>query len=79
MIEGFYVSGTKKATATGEEFQNILKYFEYAATSSKYITFRWYSCKAYGTETVREQDYETQKNLLKKVYGAYRFEIVETR
>lgn len=46
---------------------------------SKYITFRWYSCKAYGTETVREQDYETQKNLLKEVYGAYRFEIVETR
>lgn len=78
MIEGFYVSGTKK-TATEEDIQNILECFEYAATSSKYITFRWYSCKASGTETVREQNYEAQKNFLKEVYGAYRFEIIETR
>lgn len=78
MIQGFYVARTKE-TATEEDIQNILECFEYAATSSKYITFRWYSCKGSGTETVREQNYEAQKNFLKEVYGAYRFEIIETR
>lgn len=62
-----------------KNIQNILECFEYAAKLTKYITFRWYSCKASGTETVREQNYEAQKNFLKEVFGAYRFEIIEIR
>jgi hypothetical protein len=79
MIEAMFVSGTKSSVATEEDIKDLLECFEYAATSSKYITFRWYSCKTSGTETVREQNYEAQKNFLKEVYGAYRFEIIETR
>lgn len=79
MIEAMFVPVTKKPAVTEEDIKDILECFEYAATSSKYITFRWYSCNASGTETVREQNYEAQKNFLKEVYGAYRFEIIETR
>lgn len=79
MIEAMFVSKTKNQTTTEENIKNLLECFEYAATSSKYITFRWYSCKTSGTETVREQNYEAQKNFLKEVFGAYRFEIVEIR
>lgn len=81
MIEAMYVSQTKtsKLENFNEELNDLLECFEYAATSSKYITFRWYSCNASGTETVREQQYEAQKNFLKEVFGAYRFEVVETR
>lgn len=79
MIESIYVSKTKNLTSTEEDIKDLLECFEYAATSIKYITFRWYSCNASGTETVREQNYEAEKNFLKEVYGAYRFEIIETR
>lgn len=79
MIEAMYVPGTKKPTVTEEDIKDLLECFEYAATSSKYITFRWYGCNVSGTETVREQQYEAQKNFLKEVFGAYRFEVIETR
>lgn len=79
MLEAIYVSKTKNLTAIEEDIKDLLDCFEYAATSDKYITFRWYSCNASGTETVREQNYEAQKNFLKDLYGAYRFEIIETR
>lgn len=79
MIEAIYVSKAKNLTSTEEDIKDLLECFEYATTSSKYITFRWYGCKSSGTETVREQNYEAQKNFLKEVYGAYRFEIIETR
>lgn len=79
MIEAICVSKTKKSTVTEEDIKDLLECLKYAATSSKHITFRWYSYNASGTETVREQQYEAQKNFLKEVYGAYRFEIIETR
>lgn len=79
MIEAMFVPKTKNSMATEEDIKDVLECFEYAATSEKYITFRWYSCNASGSETVREQNYEAQKNFLKEVFGAYRFEVVEIR
>lgn len=79
MIESMFVPKTKNSMATEEDIKDVLECFEYAATSSKYITFRWYACKCSGTETVREQNYESQKNFLKEVFGAYRFEVIEIR
>ena len=79
MIEAMFVPKTKNSITTEEDIKDFLECLEYAATSDKYITFRWYSCKTSGTETVREQKYEAQKNFLKEVFGAYRFEVIEIR
>lgn len=78
MVEAIFVSKTKNSKTTEDNIKDVLECFEHAATSSKYITFRWYGCKTSGAETVREQNYEAQKNFLKDLYGAYRFEIIET-
>lgn len=78
MIEAMYAQKTKNP-ATEEDIKDLLDCLEYAATSDKYITFRWYNCKGSGTETVREQNYEAQKRFLREVFGAYSFEIIETR
>ena len=79
MIEAMFVASTKNSTVTEETLKDLSECLEYASASSKYITFRWYNCKGSGTETVREQNYEAQKKFLKEVFGAYRFEIIETR
>ena len=79
MVEAMYVSKTKNSKTTEKDIKDLLACFEYAAVSSKYITFRWHSCNASGTETVREQNYESQKNFLKEVFGAYCFEVIEIR
>lgn len=42
----------------------------------KYITFHWYACHCSGGESCLEEDFEARKEFLKKVFGAYRFEII---
>ena len=79
MVESIYAPNTKNSVVTEEDIKDVFECFDYAATASKHITFRWYNCKGSGTETVREQDYEDQKRFLREVFGAYSFEIIETR
>lgn len=43
----------------------------------KYVHFRWYACHCSGSETCLEENFEEQKEFLKKIFGAYRFEIVD--
>lgn len=40
------------------------------------ITFRWFSCHGQGTATCAKENFEENKVFYKKVFGAYRFEIV---
>lgn len=44
-----------------------------------YITFHWYALSSSGVETCYEKDLEKEKEFLKKVFGAYRFETIENR
>lgn len=44
----------------------------------EHITLHWYACKCSGVETVAAENLEAQKELLRKVFGAYRFEIFQT-
>lgn len=41
-----------------------------------YTTFRWYACHCNGAETCLTSEFETKKDMLRKVFGAYRFEII---
>ena len=43
----------------------------------KYVRFRWYACHCSGSETCLEENFEEQKEFFKKIFGAYRFEIVD--
>lgn len=42
----------------------------------KRIHFHWYACHCSGSESCLENEFEEQKDFLKKVFGAYRFEII---
>ena len=41
----------------------------------KYITFDWVACRCSGGETVAEELYNDRVELLKKVFGAFKFTI----
>lgn len=42
-----------------------------------YITFHWYACKCNGGDTCLASEFESKKEFYKKVFGAYRFEIID--
>lgn len=41
-----------------------------------YVTFHWYACNCNGSETCLKKDFEQEWEFLRKVFGAYRYEII---